>query len=194
MFDVGKKLVEPQSGPIILRLSSLSKGRIGITSAYGSALAEAATVCLAEQKHISPTDMKISGKFTKKASIEWSYPTPQALRCWNDDEDTTEQGAYGVAILLIEKCGLEVVERSKKKTGFDYWLGEKGVDTILFQKSSRLEVSGIRHGNNYQVNRRVQIKEAQTKPSDGNLPAVIVVVEFSEPLARMVERDARRDN
>lgn len=70
-------------------------------------------------------------------------------RCWNDQEYTTEQAAYGIALLLLSKLTeFTVVERSRKGTGFDYWLGKPTDSSDLpFQKSMRLEVSGIRQGS-----------------------------------------------
>ncbi|MFH1007455.1 MAG: hypothetical protein V1800_08140 [Candidatus Latescibacterota bacterium] len=122
------------------------------------------------------------------ANIDWIPPTDQARRWWNDDQYATEHGAYCIAALLVEECGLEVVERSKKKTGFDFWLGQKEAQGPLFQDLTRLEVSGIRNGDRAQVESRVRQKINQTKVSDGVLSAVIVVVEFGGPTTKMVER------
>ncbi len=37
------------------------------------------------------------------------------LRCWNDEEFTTEQAAYGIAFLIVrELTDLTVIERSRK--------------------------------------------------------------------------------
>jgi hypothetical protein len=80
------------------------------------------------------------------------------------------------------------VERSKKKTGFDFWLASRDSEVDLFQGLTRLEVSGIREGDSTALEARVRQKIKQTKVSDGQLPAVIVVVEFGLPVARMVER------
>ena len=72
------------------------------------------------------------------------------------------------------------MRRSRKGTGFDYWLGLKG--DRLFQHSARLEVSGIRQGSDEAVQKRVNQKVAQTKRSDNlKLAAFIVVVEFGIP-------------
>lgn len=67
------------------------------------------------------------------------------LRCWNDEEFTTEQAAYGIAFLIIrELTDLTVIERSRKGTGFDYWLGTTTDEGQPFKNKVRLEVSGIR--------------------------------------------------
>ncbi len=115
----------------------------------------------------------------------------EGVRCWNDEEYTTEQAAYGVAFLLIlQLTGLTVVERSRKGTGFDYWLGvQDSTTTLPFQRMARLEVSGIRKGNRSQINVRVKQKTEQTRASDAQgLPAYIIVVEFSQPLSVIATR------
>ena len=94
--------------------------------------------------------------------------------------------AYGVAILLIlQLTTLTVIERSRKGTGFDYWLGSQDSTTMLpFQRMARLEVSGIRKGNRSQIKARVKQKTEQTGVSDAEgLPAYIIVVEFSRPIS-----------
>lgn len=186
------KLSEPKTDPMGIMISSLAKGRVGITPAYGQSIAEAAAVCLDDQGHSSPTNMAILGKYEVSARIEWVPPSDQAKRCWNDDKDATEHGAYCVASLIVEQCGLEVVMRSKQKTGFDFWLGCKDDhEEAPFQGLSRLEVSGIRNRDRAELENRVKQKVTQTKVTDGVLPAVIVVVEFGEPVAKMVERCER---
>ena len=77
-----------------------------------------------------------------------------------------------------------MVERSRKGTGFDYWLGKPTDSSDLpFEKSMRLEVSGIRQGNPSQIRTRVKLKKMQVAPTDKIAPAFIVVIEFSQPLA-----------
>ena len=73
-------------------------------------------------------------------------------------EFTTEQAAYGTAFLIIrELTDLTVIERSRKGTGFDYWLGTFDTDEgQLFQNKVRLEVSGIRKGDSSRVKARLK--------------------------------------
>jgi hypothetical protein len=187
MNHEGENLATPAS-PITLDSATLASGRKGLTPAFGATLAEAMAVCLDDQKHSSPTSMNVLGSLPTTSTVHWKSPSDQAKRCWNDEQYTTEHGAYGIATLLVEQCGLEVVERSKKKTGFDFWLGSPGTTSTLFQGLSRMEVSGIRNGDKVAVAARVKQKVEQTKVSDGTLPAVIVVVEFGAPMARLEER------
>jgi hypothetical protein len=75
-----------------------------------------------------------------------------------------------------------IIERSRKGTGFDYWLGEK--DSVLFQKIARLEVSGILQGDDTAMMNRYNAKVIQTEQSDDTaLPAYISIIEFSRPKA-----------
>ena len=76
-----------------------------------------------------------------------------------------------------------VVERSRKGTGFDYWLGEKDHDGLPFEGTSRLEVSGILTGTRAQVDSRIRQKKRQMNPTDHLAPGFIAVVEFGTPIA-----------
>ena len=133
--------------------------------------------------------MQISGEIGGRAILEWQTASALIRRCWNDDEEATEHGAYGIATLLVPQVSdLQVVERSKKGTGFDYWLGSSTETESLFQNRARLEVSGIRTGTEAAVAGRVRKKLKQTERSDADLSAVVVVVEFGEPQSRVARR------
>jgi hypothetical protein len=150
-------------------------------------LAEAAAVCLAESEHQKGVRMTVSGDFTETFNLYWPDVTDDMRRFWGDVEVTTENGAYGIACLLIRRLTpFTVIERARKGRGFDYWLGYDG--DLLFQKKARLEVSGIGKGSSREVARRVKIKLKQTERSDGALPAYIVVVEFGTPTSQVVKK------
>ena len=174
-----------------IHLNSLHAGMPGITPQFGAALAEAATVCFEDQRHVSGVQMNVDGDFADDVAVHWlTLADPrQAQKCWGDPEAATEHGAYGVAALLIsEFTELTVVERSRKGTGFDYWLGKKGDSQPLFQNKARLEVSGIRVGTASDIASRTQKKLRQTSLSDGKLPALVTVVEFGTPRSRVVKK------
>ncbi len=121
--------------------------------------------------------------------LDWHQLDAQAVSCWADDEFATEQGAYAIACLLVEKLtDWVVIERSWKGTGFDYWLGERSSEETLFQKRARLEVSGIRTGDLQKVQQRVRRKLRQIERSAGLFPGLVIVVEFSQPLAVIASR------
>jgi len=156
-----------------------------ITPAFGEYLAQAGAVCLESQGHSQGKLLSVFGKHQGTFPLTWPPITDQMLRCLNDPEEATAHGAVGIAVLLTKKIiGYSVVERSRKGTGFDYWLGESNND--LFQSMARLEVLGIRKGDKASVKCRAKQKLRQTELSDvTSLPAHIVVVEFGQPTALM---------
>lgn len=77
------------------------------------------------------------------------------------------------------------MEISRKGTGFDYWLGRKDSNALLFQNKARLEVSGIRRGDEVAIETRVRRKLKQIEPTDALLPGLVAVVEFSSPRTRV---------
>ncbi|MBW4498430.1 MAG: hypothetical protein KME57_02275 [Scytonema hyalinum WJT4-NPBG1] len=173
-----------------LVITRLEQGLPAITPAFGATLAEACAVCLTDQGHTQGVELKVKGEFTAVFKLYWQEVTDQMLRCWNDIEYTTEQAAYGIAFLVIQELtDYTVIERSRRGTGFDYWLGKKGeTNELPFQNAVRLEVSGIRKGDDSRVKARVKLKVEQVSPTDDTLPAYIVVVEFSNPLAFIVKK------
>ncbi len=177
-------------GPLAsLHLGVLRKDH-GLTADFGGSLAEAASVCLEEQQHPSGVVMNVRGSHNSSMNIHWDATTEQTKRTWADEEEATEHGAYACAILILKHLvGLQVVERSRKGTGFDWWLGSKEDGQALFQKRARLEVSGIRNGTERLVESRLKQKTKQTKRSDQTgLPAWVTIVEFSEPHLRLEQR------
>ncbi len=174
----------------LLKLVELTKGLPSITPEYGSALAQASAVCFEDQNHPNGVELEVSGTYQAKYQVFWQPVTDQMLRCWNDAEFTTEQGAYGVAILLmIDLTEYTVIERSRKGSGFDYWLGNKDDNRLPFQNVARLEVSGIRSGDESLVKARVSQKTKQVSPTDTTkLPAYVVVVEFNKPLSQVAKK------
>jgi hypothetical protein len=123
-----------------------------------------------------------------RVDCRWTACDENARLTWNDPEEATEQGAAACALVLIKGLAhYEVVERSRKGTGFDYWLGDE--DDYPFQKKARLEVSGIAEGSEAQLQQRVNQKLRQTKRSDStNLPAFVAVLEFKTPKAVVTKR------
>ena len=188
-----KRLLRPiQSVPprrVILSLTELDRGTFGITPAYGECLSQAASICFEDQEHKTGVHLNVDGDFKRTFSVVWDSTTEQMLRCWADPDVTTEHGAYGIAALLLPVLtGLTIVHRSRKGTGFDFWLGPPTLDDSLFQKKARLEVSGIRNGSESRIRARVKQKQEQIKLSDGMFSAFIVIVEFGKPQSRVVKQ------
>jgi hypothetical protein len=169
-------------------LATLAEGAMpGLSSAYGTQLAQAAAVCLEQREHRSGVTFHLAGMKAEQFLMEWPAIDDQARRSHNDLQEATERGAYGIAILIVcELTGMVVVERSAKGLGFDYWLGNEGEDDDsdeLFARKARLEVSGIFSGSRSQVQARVRQKREQVRPSDHLAPGYVAVVEFGTPIA-----------
>lgn len=177
-------------GPKRLNLEDLRSGfRPGLTPTMGGFMAEAAAVCLKSQGHSGTAILSVTGEFAGEYVLRFGAVTQQMRSSHNDNEVATEYGAYGVSILLFDaNSELTVVERSRKGTGFDYWLGQGDSHGQYFQKTARLEVSGIRSGTVGQIEGRLRMKLHQTERSDGMLPAYVSVIEFGYPRGKVVKK------
>jgi hypothetical protein len=170
-------------------IENLSKGR-------ASEFLEACVVCLHESKHQPGVILTVNYQHAETQEYKfqingWGKVTKKLLASWADMEETVEYAASGFACLLIEELtDFTLLERSRKGTGFDYWLKYK--DDPLFQSKARMEISGILKGSLSNLNNRVKIKLAQVKKSaELNLPAYVVVVEFSNFVVQVVRDDGR---
>lgn len=169
-------------------LERLRKGMPGLTSAAGGYLAEAAAVCLEDRSHASGVSLSVEGSYHRIVRLSWANVSDQQLRTHADLHEATEHGACGIAILVVENASRKVVvERSKKGTFFDYWLGTDGKGE-LFQERARLEVSGILEGDDKKLESRTSQKLEQIKQAKGKLPRYIAVVEFGRPKARVIRK------
>ena len=166
-------------------LESLADGsQPGISAAFGGAIAEAAAVCLEDQGHRSPVALAVQGDFDPDLFLQWSPLGPGAVAAWNDEEYATEHGAYAIAQALVPiLTETVVVLRSRKKTGFDFWLGRSDDRSEMPKGIARLEVSGIRHGDGREFQARLRRKLRPMQRSHTELPGLVIVVEFSKPSA-----------
>jgi hypothetical protein len=166
-------------------LKEISNGLPGLSKVSGQHLFESCVVCLTRQNHTNlGTTLEIKGDKSITSTLVWDNIFDDQLdRTWKDQFYATEHGAVCIAILIALKLtNYTIIEKSARKNGFDYWLGEK--DDILFQKKARLEISGIFKGTERDVRKRYEIKVKQTEKSDSlKIPAYIGIVEFSNPIA-----------
>ena len=185
--------LDETSTPLLL-LKQLSNGYPALTPAAGGRLAEAASVALERHKHQNPVTLKARGAFVVQFALEYFKINDQMRRTYGDPDENTEEGACGIALLLlINLTNHTVVRRSRKGTGVDYFLGD--ANDFLFQNTARLEVSGIGKGTEQEIKRRVREKKTQTEQSDAlTIPAYVVIVEFSTPVAEVIFRDVTRGN
>ena len=170
-----------------LDLRNLRNGFPGMLSSLGDTLAQAGGVCLESQGHIPGVQLQVMGYLYNTYSMDWPEVTQQARKCLNDPNEATEWGAVSVAILLAKsELGYSVMERSRKGTGFDYWIGDE--TELPFDRKARLEISGIRKGSNLDVKARVREKLKQVAQSGPSPTAYVIVVEFGTPLASIEKK------
>lgn len=173
----------------MIRIEDIKRGNIpGVSGGNAFFLCENAVVCLCRQNHQSGVEMTCCGIKEQPEVLEWETVfTDQMDRSYNDQEDATENGAVCISILYaLHHTDYTILQRSRKKTGFDYWLGKKG--DIIFQNAARMEVSGIFNGVK-RIDERVRQKLEQVRPSDNTgLEAFISVVEFSQPCIKFVKK------
>lgn len=165
-------------------LKEIYSGLPGLSKVSGQHLYEGCVVCLSRQNHsYSGTSMELIGDNNLIANLIWENIFDDQLdRTWKDQFYATEHGAVCISILIALKLtNYTIIEKSARKNGFDYWLGEKG--DLLFQRKARLEVSGIFNGTDKDVSKRFKVKIKQTDQSDSlKIPAYVGIVEFSKPI------------
>lgn len=172
----------------MLDLNDLGNGKIpAITSAWGMAMAEAAGVCLESQNHTRGVKLQVIGDLMGFDILNWPAITDQTRRAWYDLQEATEYGATAIAVLLSKnELGYSVIQRSRKGTGFDYWMGDS--DKNPLQRKARLEISGIlRSRGNVarEVRARVIQKLQQAERPGSTSPVYVIVVEFGSPIAEV---------
>lgn len=168
-------------------LRSLASGRPGLTPSKAASLAEAAAVCLKACGHKSPVDLEVHGDRETVRKLVWHDASLQDRDTYADIPEATEEGACAIAMSVIESTlGLVVMERSRKNSAFDYWLGDE--PGSMMQRKARLEVTGILHGGHAAVQRRLTEKLERLDRYPDASRAMVAVVEFGTPLAMVVTR------
>lgn len=152
--------------------------------------AEAAAICFEDNNFIGSASLKIEGEQTAQFTFTWACVSQQVKDMHNDLVYETEYGAYCIAFLIIHHLtDYKTIRRSKRKTGFDYWLGDTNSE-YPFDDTAQLEVSGILKGNAIDIKRRIKEKQKQVKQSNaGQLPAYIIVTEFSQPISKVIREN-----
>jgi hypothetical protein len=172
-----------------LSLASLKEGMAGMEPALGESCSHAAGVCLEYEKHIpGKTTLSIDGTCDVVYSLTWDPVTEQMSRSWSDLQGATEWGASGLAAVIVQDLfGYQILQRSWKGTGFDYWIGNSNDNEPMFQNKARLEVTGILHGSERDISTRLKEKQYRFAEYPHELPAIVVVVEFGTPRSRIAE-------
>ena len=170
-------------------VSLIKEGLPGISSVAAQQLYEAFEVCMHSSSHPEDLLLEMGGDVQDAIALHWQDGyNEQKARTYADMQYTTEHGAICLSVMLTTTLTpYTIIERSRKGTGFDYWLGDKG--SFLFQRKARLEVSGILQGDDTMIKSRHAAKVEQTSKSDElQLPAYISVIEFGIPKAMFTKR------
>jgi len=182
---MAEKMKEPR-----LSFDKLVSGELGLSPNGGGYFADAASYCLHLNNHSNPVSLAVSGDLSFPATLKWSSIGDVHARTHADLQEAAEYGACAIGIVIaVQLTEFSGIERSVKGTGIDFWLVNNPDEHGIFQRSARLEASGIFRGSEAIIKARVNQKLAQTKPSDHvGLPAYVAVVEFSSPEARFIAK------
>ena len=162
-----------------LHIDALDATHPGLTKGVAASYREAAEVCFSRH-HSPPTDLTVERGQLLTAIAHWQAPDDRTKRAWANEIDTTEAGAYCVALAALELTdGLVAVSRAETHTGADYYVAPRGTIPTDLESASRLEVSGIDEGGQNSVKTRLRQKLEQAARGRSSLPAIAAVVAFS---------------
>lgn len=183
-----------------LSLESLREGHTVITADSAGYFIENCKVCLYAQNQHS--GVVVRGEYDDKVfdvRLTWQGDvTESMLRAWlREDKRNTEIAAIALTMLLLpEITAYRAVESAGYGTGMDFILvAEPLDDTLIFNTASAyLEITGIAketQANTIQdriSEKKARINKVREKDANilGGLPTLIVCVEFSKPLVRIV--------
>ncbi len=169
-------------------------GMPGLTVAFGQMYAEAAAVCLAHCGHVSGVGLSTRGVIERHYEVHWSAITEQINSSHYDIQEATESGASAIALFLArDLLELNALERSKKESGFDYWVGPDGAqmrhgpdgpEMLEGDGVYRLEITGTTVGTDSLVRSKLKQKKDQVnkyRKKHPGIGAYVCVVVFNYP-------------
>jgi hypothetical protein len=162
-----------------LPFHDLANRHPGLTKAISDSYSEAARVCL-DRHHISPIEISIeAATVNHEAVARWQRTDERERGAWANETDTTESGAYGVALAAIElSAGMVAVRRAETRTGADYYIASPNTTADDLESWLRLEVSGVDRGDDSILQQRLRQKVQQALDGQNNLPALATIVGF----------------
>lgn len=174
-------------GEIHLSEFCLSANHPGVTEHLSGAYSEAARVCLSRH-HSSPVALDCSVSENRRTTeVHWDSPSQRTRNAWANADDATRDGAYAIALLVMEReLQLVAIARAETRTGADYYLAPIGQEHYDLERAFRLEVSGLDHGTEAQLDQRLRQKVVQAQRGSSNLPAFAAVVGFRIAALRAV--------
>ena len=129
-------------------------------------------------------------------AFEWCTEIDDEMRDSMNDVDLAEDGAVGIALILIDALTkYTVVERAVQGSGVDFLLGDKETFNVsdrtdFGMPTARLEVSGILRAkpkSRFRTRINEKVKQSKDSDSDGT-PAYVIVVEFNTPMINCTRR------
>lgn len=165
-------------------LTHLGAGRVpGVPPSLGKYYEQTAVVRLESVGHSQRAELDVTGDVSNTYTMIWASVSDQVRMLLDDADTTTENGALGIAFIVISlELGFAVGPAHGKagEGGFDYWLVNEGGTRL----TARLEVAGRRRRTMAEVRSLTLKKLRQIEPSDSwGYPGYVIVVEFSHPLA-----------
>jgi len=150
-----------------------------LTSALMEISGKSAAVCFQETGYQSKIEHNISGTIKSKMILKWEKLTKEDINSFYDLHEATEWGASAIAFVIIHNfTEYEVIKRSRKGTGFDYYLGNHKSE--FYQETAKLEISGILHvTETNSIKSRINEKVKQAERFENELTLFVVVTGFS---------------
>jgi hypothetical protein len=146
-------------------------------------------VCFDSQSHASGIGMAVEHPTSVTSfRIVWEGAvTDQMRRAYADMTKATEYAACAVSLLIIpEITEYTAFEQAIRGTTIDYYLcSKKREDKLIFNRSARMEATGILCENSTNSIEK-RLAEKRNRLSLG-LPTYIVAVEFSTPKSKVVK-------
>lgn len=162
--------------PKKIDLAVFAHGTHALSPLCCAGLAEQAAFCLEHKGHASGVSLHAG---TCVVETTWEPLDPRAGNSYNDLQAATENAAVALAIEFVRGgTELDVVRRSRKGTGFDWYLGPKS-PKAPFAETHCLEVSGVLDSTEQLLQYRLKEKVRQ---AGKGVPGYAVVVGFSKPV------------
>lgn len=174
-----------------LDLKHLRRGLGEMTAAKCATWAEAATCLL--QDCLGSGPYALSHRCGESLGLIETFKltslrmTKKIVATYSDKKEAADDGAMGVAVLLVARTtDYTVLKRSAAMgEGHDFHLCKEG--SALFGASAYLEVSGIGVNRSEKAESRLKEKLKQVKGGTGcDLPIFVVIVDFRQPLSLVV--------
>ena len=165
------ELTDPDNIPLLMPELIALKGK-------------AAAYCFELQGLNSNTFLNVTGIENNGINLCWDNLKEIEFSSLKDNQESTEWGAEAVAFIIVKYLtNFNVVERSRKGTGFDYHIS-KDSDYVLFQNTAKLEISGIlKKSKTNSINNRIKYKIKQATEYHNDLALLVIITEFSSPQA-----------